>query len=658
MRAFFTSRTFFAVFSILLLLASIPVRAYQIDLRHVRFDEGETVFVEGEWEFYWEQLYAPTDFQTDRPAPSYTVAPLSWHQHTAAYPRLGYATYRTQLQFPPQHRNLSLLLPAVHCAATIWLNGKEVAKIGKVGKTGDEYRGNISTAVITIPENTQTAELVIQVANFTAYKGGLTEEMLVGDASVIARRLSISKGVESFFAGSLIAMFIQQMILFLMFRRGKAYLYLSLICLAVAVRALITNSTSFLFPDLFPSVPFEVWRKAEFFSVYAIVAFFPLYVASLFPEQVKKNFLRALVALAAVLCLVVLITPLYFYGRLLDVAHAGLLGGFVFSFWVIFKAWANGNTDARIIFWGVAASFPFVFAEILKNSFLRAEVPFDLYLVELGVLVFLLFQVYMLSNHFSNSYTQLEVYSHSLENSVRQRTEELSKSNEIKDKLLSIVAHDLRSPLHSLKGILNVYKVGAVTKDEMDPFVARIEDELDRNNILVDNILFWATDQMQGEGINVEALDVHSLTEEHIMLFGTLASRKNIKLVNAVTPRTLALADKSILGMVLRNLISNAIKFTNENGTVVIADQKETGQVILSIEDSGVGMSEEQVNALFTTKLMKSARGTANEKGAGIGLSLCSDYVKKMGGSLWVESILGKGSKFYVSLPAQMERSV
>ncbi len=645
---------FLSMTATLLTLLVLDLQGKPIDLRGLDFSDGRLGDTNGAWEFYWQQLLTPEDFAGEKKyEPAYIEVPGSWHNQGHDYSRLGFGTYRTTILLPPNHSNLTILIPEVFCAAKIWLNGSLTATIGQVSDSQEGYEGKIASAVLSVPAKEKEIELVIQVANFTAHKGGLIERVVIGDASALSRSQNINRGIGSFFAGSLVAMFIQQFILFLMYRRGKSYLYLSLICLAVAIRAVITNSVSFLVPDLFSVVPFEIWKKAEYFSVYAIVAFFPLYISSLFPEEIKKIFLRLMVVLAVVLCLSVLITPLHFYGQILDLAHIGLLSGFAFSFWAIFQAWKKGNPDARIIFFGVAVSFPFTLIEILKNSMLQTRVlPFDLYLVELGLLVFLLFQVYLLANYYSNSYQKLELYSHSLEDSVKTRTEELSRLNEIKDKLLSVVSHDLRSPLNSLKGILHVYNIGAVSKEEMDPFLNKIEDELSRTNILVDNVLFWATDQMQGQGISLEDVDLHQLSEEHLEMFQALAGRKSIQLINSLPHGQKALADKSVVSLVLRNLITNAIKFTKENGSIELSSQTETGQVILTVQDSGIGMTEQQVNSLFLNKLIKSSRGTADEKGVGIGLSLCSDYLKKIGGSLWVESKPGAGSRFYVSLPS------
>ncbi len=647
-----------------LIVVSLPATAWQAtteDLSRYNFNGGERAKLSGEWDFYWQQLLTPADFLSDTmPPPDKITVPKPWNKHPLAgrngYNMLGFATYRKRLILPPHQQNLTILVPVVSCAARFWVNGQPAGEIGRVSSTPENYKGKIASASLNVPAGVQQVDLVVQVSNFTSYTAGITEDVIIGEASAVARMQNVKRGIENVFAGSLIAMFIQQLIFFLLYRRGTASFYLAMICLAVAIRAFISNSSSFLLPDLLPFLSFEAWRKVEFLVTYSTVATFPLYISSLFTAQASHIYTRGMVVLATLLWVLTLATPLYIYGSVLDVAHAALLSSFVYSFFIIRKAWKEGNPEARIIFFGLAASFPFIFMEILKQSFLHAAVPFDLYMAELGVLVFLLFQEYLLANHHSKSYRQLEAHSQDLKLAVNERTAELSKSNEIKNTLLAIISHDLRSPLHALKSVLNVYNVGVLNNQEMNPFLENVEDELARTNIMVDNILLWANNQISGPGIDIEQVDISAACAEHQELFSAMASRKKIVLTNHVPPGVTATADKSIVNVVLRNLISNAIKFTHEGGRIDIrmpskANQSEGKTVVLVVEDTGIGMGNEQTSQLFTTTLLKSSRGTENEKGAGIGLGLSSDYLKKINGRLWVESTLGVGSRFYMELP-------
>jgi signal transduction histidine kinase len=268
--------------------------------------------------------------------------------------------------------------------------------------------------------------------------------------------------------------------------------------------------------------------------------------------------------------------------------------------------------------------------------------PF-MYLVEFGVLTFLLFQVYVLGNHYAKAY-------HSLEKLVDERTLELSQANKIKDKLLSIISHDIKGPFNSLRGIVNLFNQGFIKGEELGPVMTQIESQMGITNLLIENVLLWVRSQMAGVTISVEPLLLGNLVNEHLSLYETTAAEKKIQLVNEIHNELSVNADKHVLSLVLRNLISNAIKYSFENGKIRISAHKIDGQVSLSISDNGTGMSESTLTRLLQQEALTSALGTQNEMGTGLGLMVSREYLLKMGSDLTVESVLGKGSTFRISL--------
>jgi signal transduction histidine kinase len=383
------------------------------------------------------------------------------------------------------------------------------------------------------------------------------------------------------------------------------------------------------------------------------VALFPLYVYHLFFEHAPKKPLYGLLGISAGIFLPVLFTPQYVYGQLLEVAHLGLLLSFIYAVYSITKAWRGGNKDARVILFGVLSSFPFILAEILKNSQL---LPFNIgfmYLVEIGVLVFLLFQVYLLANHYANAYRNLEAMNQNLEKAIDERTKQLVTTNTVKDRLLSVISHDVKSPLNSLRGVLNIYNKGAISKDEFGQLTLQIENDLGKTSMLVENILHWTASQLKGVSLKMETFDLYVLVEDNIRLFDTFSVRKKISIHHNVLPQTKVTSDRNILNLVLRNLLSNALKFSFERGKVTIGVKIDHDWLELSVQDEGTGMDSDKLNSLLSPKFTVSAAGTDNEQGTGLGLALCRDYVQKAGGNLSVESTIGKGTTFKVTLPVQ-----
>jgi signal transduction histidine kinase len=617
-----------------------------LDFSEHDFAAGKTR-LNGQWEFYWDQLLSPDDLKSGAPPGDMLHVPSSW-SYNGKYSNLGKGTYRVKIRLPEKDKtDLSVYFPPIRCAAKVWVNGILKDSVGIVGDR-EKYHSRLSGLLLSVPPQTEV-ELVVQVANYDYLNGGLVSGVWLGKTSEIHRDINIKSGLDTVFAGSLFAMFVYLTMMYLLYRRGYSFLFLAMICLAVALRTLVIESGSVLLPQLFPSSQWAIWKKIEFFSVYAIVAIFPLYVSSVFPTVSKKTIDRVFIALACALCAVVIVTPQYIYGRLLDIAHLGLLGGFMYAFWVISKGLKQKLQDARILLTGVLAAFPFILLEIIKNtSFLNVRLPFT-YLVEFGVLTFLLFQVYVLGNHYAKAYQ-------SLEKLVDERTRELSQANKIKDKLLSILSHDIKGPFNSLRGTITLFNQGFITGEELGPVMKQIESQMGITNLLVENVLLWVRSQMTGVSISLEPLLLANLVEEHVSLYETTAAEKKIQLVNEIHTELSVNADKHVLSLVLRNLISNAIKYSFENGKINISAHKVNGHVSLSISDNGKGMSESTMTRLLRKEDLTSELGTRNEMGTGLGLMVSREYLLKMGSELTVESVLGKGSTFRISLesPSQV----
>lgn len=638
-----TAIVFTLAFFVLNKLASAQTVADGIvDAREYSFHDGKELSLNGSWEFYWNKLLTPEDFKIPQKA-SRLYVPGSWHRQ-GDYPAIGFATYRLILLVPPDQRDLLLFFPVVNASAKIWLNGELLLEHGKVSNIRDKYKPKLGSFIVSLPQKTERVEVVLQVVNFSYFSGGIAGTPTLNKATHHLRRINQLNGIENFFAGSLIAMFIYQMILFFLYNRGKPYLWLGLICAGVAVRSLIVHGGSFLLPNLFGEVSWEFWKKLEFGSVYAIVGFFPLYIYHLFHRQAPRWPLMFFVGLSGTLCVAVIFTPQYTYGRLLEICHLGLLLTFIYAVYSITKAWRAGDGDARIILWGVLASFPFILTEILKNSRLYPVNIEFMYLVELGVLVFLLFQVYLLANHYAKAYKNLEV-------AVEERTEQLVKANTVKDRLLSVMSHDIKSPINSLRGILQLYNRGAIGQEEFGKFAQQVESDLNKTGLLVENILHWTNSQIKGIQVNNEKFNLHTLVEENKQLFQTVATKKNIAIRHNVPDNLPLTTDRNILNMVLRNLLANAIKFSHENGAITVHVEIIDKMLTLSVSDTGMGMDEDTLQQLLIPKKTVSKIGTQHERGTGLGLTLCRDYLASLGGSLSIESLLGKGSTFTITIP-------
>jgi len=229
----------------------------------------------------------------------------------------------------------------------------------------------------------------------------------------------------------------------------------------------------------------------------------------------------------------------------------------------------------------------------------------------------------------------------------------LEELNETKNKLLSIIAHDLRSPFNSILGFSLLLKENSkdFTEEERDQYLEVIHSSAQSTLVLLNNLLHWARSQTGQLKLSPKKILLSSIFKEIIQLSNSSAVAKQISLVQQNEDDIEVYTDIDMLKLVLRNLISNAIKFTNPEGKICVSAKRIKDQVEISVSDNGVGMSQDAIDNLFNLSTSETTMGTANEKGSGLGLILCKELIEKQGGKIWVESQLGHGSSFKFTLP-------
>ncbi|ALJ00834.1 tetratricopeptide repeat-containing sensor histidine kinase [Rufibacter tibetensis] len=240
---------------------------------------------------------------------------------------------------------------------------------------------------------------------------------------------------------------------------------------------------------------------------------------------------------------------------------------------------------------------------------------------------------------------------------IHLQKEELEKINHQKDLLFSIIAHDLRSPLISLQSLLQLIAMGKLPQEKLDRFVKELDTQHQNTLGLLDNLLVWAKIQMKGVSLEPEPLQLRDLVDQNIQLLLPQAQKKGITLENNIPEQLYALVDAETLKLVFRNLMTNSIKFCHEGAVVeVMADQLSEEQLVVTVKDCGIGISPANQLKLFGANNFKE-RGTANEKGNGLGLMLCKEFIERNGGEIWVDSEIGVGSQFHFTVPAyQVEK--
>ncbi len=231
-----------------------------------------------------------------------------------------------------------------------------------------------------------------------------------------------------------------------------------------------------------------------------------------------------------------------------------------------------------------------------------------------------------------------------------EQTKHLENVNNVKDKLFSIVSHDLKDSLSSINGFIDLLKDGSLSREEFDNLIPELSENANNASLLLFNLLNWSKSQMQSLKPSPSLFDVQEVFEEKIKLIEQRLENKGIKLVDH-SLRDFAYADRSMFEIIIQNLLANALKFSRKGDAVTISNHISNGSCIVSIADTGVGISKKSMEKLFKRNGAHSTMGTNNEKGTGLGLSICKELVELNDGKIWVESTPNIGSTFFVQLP-------
>jgi len=248
---------------------------------------------------------------------------------------------------------------------------------------------------------------------------------------------------------------------------------------------------------------------------------------------------------------------------------------------------------------------------------------------------------------------------------LEQTNEKLTKSeqnlmelNATKDKFFSIIAHDLKNPFNALLGFSELLErnYDTYTKAEIKEYINVIYESSQSLFKLLDNLLQWSRTQTGSIAYHAEQFNLLPVISQEITYNQLIADKKKITIKVLVDDEVVAFADKNIIATVIRNLVNNAIKFTNTNGRVEIWAREVKNEIEVSVTDTGIGIDFDDIDKLFQLNSSVSNKGTANEEGTGLGLLLCKEFIERNGGKIWVKSNKGKGSTFYFTLPKPKTR--
>lgn len=297
----------------------------------------------------------------------------------------------------------------------------------------------------------------------------------------------------------------------------------------------------------------------------------------------------------------------------------------------------------------------FVLSVILTTYPYQLEkINFIVYLINQALaIIYIFYGLYLIKTENANFNTTLQETNQEMQQQsklLQQQAEELQQVNALKNKLFSIISHDLKAPMYALRNLFDNIQSQNMPGGEIKALIPDIKKDLNYTVGLMENLLQWSKSQMQAENALPQAIPLKEMTQEVVQVLNLQAEAKHIQIENKVGDPTHVWADRDMINLVLRNLISNAIKFTPEGGSVFIGANEMPSYTEIYIQDSGKGISSHDMQKIngqefFTTN------GTAQEQGTGLGLILCKEFLAKNDSQLRIETDPGRGSVFSFTLP-------
>jgi signal transduction histidine kinase len=261
---------------------------------------------------------------------------------------------------------------------------------------------------------------------------------------------------------------------------------------------------------------------------------------------------------------------------------------------------------------------------------------------------------YLITNYLRKNYDREKQNAEDRANKIDIQNINLEQLNQKKDKLFSIIAHDLQSPLNSIITTLHLIAEYDLKEEEKKMLGDELLTLTKNTSNMLSNLLTWSKMQMDGRGVRLSSVHVYDVVERVLSIQKMVADKKSISIVSKIDPSVFVTADNNMLELIMRNLINNAIKFTPAGGAITIGLQVKDDYCQLMVTDNGIGIDPSQKEEIFSLK-SQSTYGTNNEKGIGLGLVLCRDLLALQDGELWFESELGQGSTFYATIPVTDE---
>jgi len=652
-----------------------------LDLRKIDNPDHFIIKLNGQWEFYWNKMLRPNDFKTATIKPDfYGKVPSYWTDYpteSVKTDKFGYATYRLTILFPKDfNKPLAIDLPVFDSSYDIYLDGKYYGGNGTPGKSSEETKPEYKRNFFRFNTESDSLKIIINVANFNHRRGGFWLPVKLGTFSEVQKQLANGWAAEWSVISLLLGFSLFFLFFFVISPKEKIMFFFSMTTIGLALRPLFTSH--YLILNFFNMD--WVWIiRFEYLGLFVILIGWVWYVMNLYPSKFFRIIAWLITAVFSLAFIMTLLLPVKIFSYSTLLYYPSMILAISYLLFMSFKGSLKKNTL------DIAYFLAFILLLLgglhdMRVSLGRSNNSIG-YSLTYIIVIFVFIQAAILLYKWVRAFlekdklqNELEFLNRNLENLINERTQELKNRNEeiekqnsmialqnkqlsdtiqLKNRIFSVIAHDLRSPVVNILYMLNLLKEKEY-KEKYDTFANSSIQYAQLVISLLENMLVWGRGQEDKIKFSPERRDLADIILTNLSIFKETSDKKEISVNFTQVGNSIAYFDKDLLDIIIRNLLSNAVKYTPRGGriSILLKDKTQNGEfIMLKVCDNGIGIPEAKQKYLFTSTEIESSPGTENEKGTGLGLKLCHELVKINNGSIVVESRVGEGTCFIIGLP-------
>ncbi len=644
--------TAFILLSIVLLLFSESVRADespsvengQIDLREWDFGSDGPAELSGEWEFYWDQLLFPFEFDLDkRRKVNYRTLPQLWKGDTlngeAVTPQ-GYATYRAKVILNSVTPELAITIPHFYSAYFLFINGEYIANNGQVGISESTSNPHWQLKTKEFKTKNDTLDIVLQISNFQHSRGGAYYPILLGEKVQMQTQTERATAKDLIMAASLFFVGLFFLILFWFGRHERQIFYYALFCLFYSYREV--GSGNYTLHSLIPDLPWILTIKLEYVTMFLSALFYTFYSYNLYKKETSEVFMVFAGAFFIVCTVMTIIFPVTVFSYLGIPFALFLIALFAYLYFTYVKA-VIAKREGSILSL-VSSSILIVVVVVEVLDYLN-HVEGSLMFYFVGYQQFFFIQSIILFYRYNR---KVEI--------AKEQAEAAAKSQ---SDFLSMISHEIRTPLNAVIGLTN-YLISDKPKKSHLEDLKTLRFSAEHLHVLINDVLDYS--KLDAGKIEFEYIDTNvvDMAQNIVRQLEPKAKEKKIYL-NFLADEGIpnyVLADGLRLSQVLTNLVSNAIKFTSKGGVTlslsVINKTKMKVAIKFIVEDSGIGIPRDKQDKIFESFSQASTSTTRKYGGTGLGLSITKRILDLQNVKINLFSIEGQGSRFYFTQTFQI----